>query len=210
MSDFLQLHRLYSPSGSSVQGALQGRILEGVVISVSRVSSCFLTQGSNPHLLSLLHWQAGSLLLAPPGKPPHSHHAYRVKLPTQLSFLIPCSLTASNSGIFKKLNSSSLSLEEFLKSSVPQSLYILMWIKKKKKKKSGQWEKSQCQLKKFWKGQLMKSVPPPLSSEVMLEQEPSCYQNRKIRKWHGFWPWCYCSIESKAIVAPTLLDFSVF
>ena len=121
-----------SPSGSSVQGTLQGRILEGVVISFSRVSSCFLTQGSNPHLLSLLHWQAGSLLLVAPGKPPHSHHAYCVKLPTQLSFLIPCSLIASNSGIFKKLNSSSLSLEEFLKSSIPQSLYILMWIKKKK------------------------------------------------------------------------------
>ena len=27
----------------------------------------FLTQGSNPHLLCLLHWQAGSLPLAPPG-----------------------------------------------------------------------------------------------------------------------------------------------
>ena len=29
----------------------------------------FLTQGSNPHLLHLLHWQAGSLPLVPPGKP---------------------------------------------------------------------------------------------------------------------------------------------
>ena len=29
----------------------------------------FLTQGSNPDLLHLLHWQAGSLSLAPPGKP---------------------------------------------------------------------------------------------------------------------------------------------
>ena len=27
----------------------------------------FLTQGSNPHLLCLLHWQAGSLPLVPPG-----------------------------------------------------------------------------------------------------------------------------------------------
>ena len=27
------------------------------------------TQGSNPHLLSLLHWQAGSLPLVPPRKP---------------------------------------------------------------------------------------------------------------------------------------------
>ena len=31
----------------------------------------FLTQGSNP-CLSLLHWQAGSLLLVPSGKPPSS------------------------------------------------------------------------------------------------------------------------------------------
>ena len=30
----------------------------------------FLIQGSNLHLLCLLHWQAGSLPLAPPGKPP--------------------------------------------------------------------------------------------------------------------------------------------
>ena len=29
----------------------------------------FLTQGSNPGLLCLLHWQADSLLLVPPGKP---------------------------------------------------------------------------------------------------------------------------------------------
>ena len=29
----------------------------------------FLTQGSNPHLLALLHWQAGSLPPAPLGKP---------------------------------------------------------------------------------------------------------------------------------------------
>ena len=28
----------------------------------------FLTQGLNSHLLHLLHWQAGSLLLAPPPK----------------------------------------------------------------------------------------------------------------------------------------------
>ena len=30
----------------------------------------FRTQGSNPHLLGLLHGQAGSLLLEPPGKTP--------------------------------------------------------------------------------------------------------------------------------------------
>ena len=35
----------------------------------------FLIQGSNPHLLCLLHWQAGSLALAPPRKPgTHVHY----------------------------------------------------------------------------------------------------------------------------------------
>ena len=33
----------------------------------------FLTQGSNPCLLRLLHWQAGSLPLALPGKPERYH-----------------------------------------------------------------------------------------------------------------------------------------
>ena len=56
-----------SPPGSSVHGILQARItgvdchflLQGIVP----------TQGLNPSLLHLLHWQAGSLLLAPSGKP---------------------------------------------------------------------------------------------------------------------------------------------
>ena len=39
----------------------------------------FQTQGSNPRLLCLLHWQAGSLPLAPPGKPLINHH--RVLIP---------------------------------------------------------------------------------------------------------------------------------
>ena len=34
----------------------------------------FLTQGSNPHLLHLLHWQAGSLPLVPPGKPKNQYN----------------------------------------------------------------------------------------------------------------------------------------
>ena len=33
----------------------------------------FLTQGSNPHHLCLLHWQAGSLLLVSPEKPWQQH-----------------------------------------------------------------------------------------------------------------------------------------
>ena len=90
-----------SPTGSSALGILQARILEWVAIPSSK--GIFLTQGSNPHLLSysglstteppekphtcyiyntwytsrgsnlcflrLLHWQADSWPLAPPGKP---------------------------------------------------------------------------------------------------------------------------------------------
>ena len=56
-----------SPPGSSVHRILQARILEWIAISSSRGSSHYW--GSNLHLLCLLHWQAGSLPLAPPGKP---------------------------------------------------------------------------------------------------------------------------------------------
>ena len=50
-----------SPLGSSVCGISQARILEWVAIFFSR--GIFLTQGSKPHLLCLLHWQAQSLPL---------------------------------------------------------------------------------------------------------------------------------------------------
>ena len=46
--------------GSSAHGIFQARIWNWVVISHSRV---FPTQGSNLHLLSLLHWQKNSLPL---------------------------------------------------------------------------------------------------------------------------------------------------
>ena len=52
--------------GSSVPGISQARVLEWVAVSSSRI---FLTQGSYLSLWCLLHWQAGSLPLVPPGKP---------------------------------------------------------------------------------------------------------------------------------------------
>ena len=58
---------IYSLPGSFVHGILQARILEWVVMSSPR--GIFPTQGSNPCLLRLLRWQAGSLPLASPGKP---------------------------------------------------------------------------------------------------------------------------------------------
>ena len=54
-------HMDSSLPGSSLHGILQARILEWVAISYSRGSSP--TQGSNPCLLHLLHWQADSLPL---------------------------------------------------------------------------------------------------------------------------------------------------
>ena len=57
----------YSLPGSSVHWISQAGTLEWVAISSSRGS--FWDQGLNPGLLHLLHWQAGSLPWARPGKP---------------------------------------------------------------------------------------------------------------------------------------------
>ena len=62
----------YRSPGFSVHGILQARntgvgchaLLQGI----------FPTQGSNPHLFCLLHWQAGSLPLGPPRKPWNHHN----------------------------------------------------------------------------------------------------------------------------------------
>ena len=51
----------FSPPGSSVHGILQARILEWV--AMPSLQGIISTQGSTPGLLSLLHWQAGSLPL---------------------------------------------------------------------------------------------------------------------------------------------------
>ena len=48
-------------------GILQARILEWIAMPSSK--GIFPTQGPNPHLLRLLHWQVGSVALALPGKP---------------------------------------------------------------------------------------------------------------------------------------------
>ena len=57
-----------SPPSSSVHGNSPGTNT-GVGCHVL-LQEIFLTQESNAHLLRLLHWQAGSLPLVPPGKHP--------------------------------------------------------------------------------------------------------------------------------------------
>ena len=71
-----------SPPGSSLHEILQARMLGGGCHAV--LQEIFLTQGSSQHLLCLLHRQAGSLLLAPPGKP--KEYMYSL-----VYYLIPCS-----------------------------------------------------------------------------------------------------------------------
>ena len=59
-----------SPPSSSVHEILQARILSG---SPFPFPEDLPDPGINPRLLHLLHWQEGSLPLAPPGKPERYH-----------------------------------------------------------------------------------------------------------------------------------------
>ena len=92
-----------SPPGSSVLGILQARMLEWGCHAL--LQEIFPTQGSNPHLLCLLHWQAGSLPLAPPGKPeqpPAAAVAKSLQSCSTLSDPMDCSLPGSSvHGIFQ-------------------------------------------------------------------------------------------------------------
>ena len=56
-----------SPPRSSVHGIFPARVLGVSCHFVPQ--GIFPTQGWKQHLLCLLHWQAGSLPLSPPGKP---------------------------------------------------------------------------------------------------------------------------------------------
>ena len=61
----------YSPLGSSVHGDSPGK--NTGVGCHAFLQAIFLTQGPNPRFLCFLHWEMGSLPLAPPGKPLSLH-----------------------------------------------------------------------------------------------------------------------------------------
>ena len=63
--------------GSSVHGILQARILEWLAMPSSK--RIYLAQQLNPHFPGLLHWQAGSLPLTPPGTPLLIIEEYKVR-----------------------------------------------------------------------------------------------------------------------------------
>ena len=88
--------------GDPVDCSLPGSSDHGVSPGKSTGVGCcallqgiFPTQGSNAHLLYLLHWQAGFLLLAPPGKPLERHATYQLGANQPNLVSKPCfSLTA--------------------------------------------------------------------------------------------------------------------
>ena len=84
-----------SLSGSSLHGILQERILEWVAVSSSRGISP--TQGSNLGLLCLLHCQAGSLPLVPPGKSPFIMYELFVLVFKVLQNLVPINFLMGSS-----------------------------------------------------------------------------------------------------------------
>ena len=67
-----------SPSGSSVHGILQARILEWIAISSSRVSSQHRDQTHISSFTCLLHWQVRSLPLVPLWKRHQRTKSYKV------------------------------------------------------------------------------------------------------------------------------------
>ena len=71
---------LCSLPGSTVRGIFQGK--NTGVGSHALLQGIFPTQGSNPHLFCLLHWQADSLPLAPPV----SYCYMRIKREQNLSY----------------------------------------------------------------------------------------------------------------------------
>ena len=71
-----------SPSGSSVHGDSPGKST-----GVPLLQGIFWTQGSNLHLLHLLHWQVCSLPLVPPGKHVWNISIYDLHICSYISFL---------------------------------------------------------------------------------------------------------------------------
>ena len=90
----------YSPPGSSVHGDSPGK--NTGVGFYALLQGIFLTQGLNPHLLCLLHWQADSLPLVSPGKPLSSSASEIAQSCLTLCNPLDCSLSGSSiHGIFQ-------------------------------------------------------------------------------------------------------------
>ena len=102
----------YSPPGSSVHGDSPGSNTDGGGHSL--LQGLFLTQGLNSHLLSLLHWQVGSLSLAPSGKP-NGYGALKTgRWNLHVRFLCTVLLHIILSPVIPSVNPSVLDIRRFL------------------------------------------------------------------------------------------------
>ena len=85
-----------SPKRSTVHRILEARILGYWVGCIVLLQGSFPTQGSNPGSLCLLHWQADSLPLTPPGKPYNRMKVLLIQSCLTLCNPIDCSLPGSS------------------------------------------------------------------------------------------------------------------
>ena len=105
--------------GSSTHGISQARILECCHFLLQGI---FRTQESNPCLLCLLYWQAGSLPLALPGKPPtFPSHEYSPPFPYQ-------HVTSSNSLGYISFHAFLMLKKCFCKEKCYTNLYFRLWV----------------------------------------------------------------------------------
>ena len=82
----------------------------------------FPAQGSNPRLVCLLHWLAGSLPLAPPGKPSLQHGSLGIKVA-----LPPVAQLVKNPPAMRETRVRSLGREDALEKGKATHSSILAW-----------------------------------------------------------------------------------
>ena len=114
--------------GSSVHGDSPGKntgvgchaLLQGI----------FPTQGLNLGLFHLLHWQVGSLLRAPPGKPQSNYTPIKINKNKYLGIYLTASLVAQRLKHLPAMQETwvrSLSWEEHLEKEMATHSSILAW-----------------------------------------------------------------------------------
>ena len=105
--------------GSSVHGILQARILEWVTMPSSRGSS---RPRDRTYVSCLLHWQAGSLPLAPPGKP-----LCRLQTRCTISIFIAI-LFATDFRCVNWLNSTKIHPSQWVSSSIQTRVFFFFFF----------------------------------------------------------------------------------
>ena len=113
---------------SSVHGLFQARILEMTILGCHfLLQGIFPMQGSSPHLLCLLRWQAGSLPLALPNH--FQNNKYLMTKKKKLLKILRINIRIKNMGSFSVLSSGRRMCPflPILKSPKRQSFFLTGW-----------------------------------------------------------------------------------